>query len=424
MAAILAHDILLQLQAAAVAGNLLQSRSALLVGIDRAIVDSLPISSTPGGQVLEDLDALNRVGTLVDGTTPLELWLKNAQALSRMTEESAVFAATLAALRLSSDEPASRSVPVARASRSDAPPTPISPQKRRKKAPKKGGRTKRARPRPAGAPNDPQFPSAKQPGSGITQSVAADHGGLAVAAAGNVHVVHQPVPATNDADVERARIRYRYGFATVCALCLASIICLFLHQGGLALLFFWSSILLNVAGLLHSVVTRQWIRGARQFNKATRRVLATYVLLSLLAQALTTMIATSWGVPLHSLVVPHLPSTIDDEPGWNTPGSTPSPGSAQFGSGVKDDAPFDCGDGQKAPSNSVCDGDWDCPNGADEDPQICKSPIRCCVASNGCRTEPLDGHQKLCDCCPNPDYVCCVDPREGCCKGGIYGPPE
>ena len=48
------------------------------MGIDRALVASLPISNNMSAQILMDLDALNRMGQLADGSVPIVAWLKNA----------------------------------------------------------------------------------------------------------------------------------------------------------------------------------------------------------------------------------------------------------------------------------------------------------------------------------------------------------
>src|SRR5438045_136275 len=74
----LTHDDLLVLHGAVVEAGLADARAALLVGINRATVASLPISTSLSAQILMDLDELNRMGQLADGSVPIVAWLKNA----------------------------------------------------------------------------------------------------------------------------------------------------------------------------------------------------------------------------------------------------------------------------------------------------------------------------------------------------------
>jgi hypothetical protein len=68
-------------------------------GIPEDFVASLSVGAAPGEQLLSDLDALNDVGTLADGSIPLEAWLTNAVVLSRPRRESAVFESALKVVR-------------------------------------------------------------------------------------------------------------------------------------------------------------------------------------------------------------------------------------------------------------------------------------------------------------------------------------
>jgi len=92
----LSHDEILTLHRAAAAARLLESRSALLAGIDHRFVAGLPRALTPGEQILRDLDALNAVAPFSDGTSPLATWLANAAALAGPLVEAAIFHASLA----------------------------------------------------------------------------------------------------------------------------------------------------------------------------------------------------------------------------------------------------------------------------------------------------------------------------------------
>ena len=88
---LLSHTKLLELYTAAVSARLPSSRDALLAGLAPAFVASLPYAASPAEQILRDLDALNSVGTLVDGTVPLAVWLGNAVTLAGPRPESNVF---------------------------------------------------------------------------------------------------------------------------------------------------------------------------------------------------------------------------------------------------------------------------------------------------------------------------------------------
>jgi hypothetical protein len=88
---ILNHDEILRLRAAIISARLGNSRTALLAGIDAALIASLPNASAPGDHILTDLDALNEAGTLREGSVPLVTWLSNAAALAGERTELDVF---------------------------------------------------------------------------------------------------------------------------------------------------------------------------------------------------------------------------------------------------------------------------------------------------------------------------------------------
>jgi hypothetical protein len=71
------------------------TRLALFAGIDRRLLGLIPGGSPPNLQILTDLDTLNGVDRLVDGTVPLETWLKNASGLLQAVPERAVLQAAL-----------------------------------------------------------------------------------------------------------------------------------------------------------------------------------------------------------------------------------------------------------------------------------------------------------------------------------------
>lgn len=91
------HEQLRAVQAAAITAGL--AREVLLTGLPSVVVASLPIAPTHAAQLLMDLDALNQIGVLMDGSVPLELWLKTAAVLAGPREESKVFEEALAGLQ-------------------------------------------------------------------------------------------------------------------------------------------------------------------------------------------------------------------------------------------------------------------------------------------------------------------------------------
>jgi hypothetical protein len=93
----LSREALDEIRATATKIGLSDSRLALMGGIDAAFVSSLPVTAAPAAQVMMDLDALNRVPRLSDGSVPLWLWLSKAVSLSRSRSECAVFRRHLAA---------------------------------------------------------------------------------------------------------------------------------------------------------------------------------------------------------------------------------------------------------------------------------------------------------------------------------------
>ncbi|WP_371614350.1 trypsin-like peptidase domain-containing protein [Streptomyces sp. NBC_00454] len=76
----LSHDDVVQLRDTAVEAGLSDPalRSLLFAGILPKYRGSLPILAAPGQQVQSDLNEMNRVERLIDGTVPLAVWLRNA----------------------------------------------------------------------------------------------------------------------------------------------------------------------------------------------------------------------------------------------------------------------------------------------------------------------------------------------------------
>lgn len=93
---LLDHDEIHRLRAAVVSAHLTGSRQALLAHISAEFTATLPVSKVPGEQVLMDLDALNKAGTLIDGSVPLATWLKNAVPLCGGRQQAGVFSEALA----------------------------------------------------------------------------------------------------------------------------------------------------------------------------------------------------------------------------------------------------------------------------------------------------------------------------------------
>ncbi|MGW1375962.1 trypsin-like peptidase domain-containing protein [Streptomyces sp. NPDC002446] len=93
MTAYLSPDEIRQVLDAAVETGLADPavRPLLLDGIMRRYRGTLPLNPAPGRQVHSDLNEMNRVERLVDGSVPLEIWLRNAVAETTEAEPLAVF---------------------------------------------------------------------------------------------------------------------------------------------------------------------------------------------------------------------------------------------------------------------------------------------------------------------------------------------
>lgn len=94
----LPYPTLLAVHEAAVRAGLPRTRGALFGGIDTALVAAFPGSDNPAAQLLTDLDELNKLGRIPDGSVPLATWLSNALTLVGPRREASVFQDALAAL--------------------------------------------------------------------------------------------------------------------------------------------------------------------------------------------------------------------------------------------------------------------------------------------------------------------------------------
>ncbi len=114
----LSHEEVVKLHEVSVALGLGQHREALLAGMCRAFVSSIPEASSIGAQLSNDLHQCNAAGTLADGSEPLVQWLEKALSFTRHRPEAAVFRDTLLALNPRREGPATASLrrPPARAS--------------------------------------------------------------------------------------------------------------------------------------------------------------------------------------------------------------------------------------------------------------------------------------------------------------------
>lgn len=96
----LPHGTILALHEAAVRARLSAERNELLTGIPSGFVASLPPAGNPSAQLLSDLNHLNTVESLADGSVPMRLWLATAHTLllQRGFSEAALFKDALDAL--------------------------------------------------------------------------------------------------------------------------------------------------------------------------------------------------------------------------------------------------------------------------------------------------------------------------------------
>src|SRR5689334_4541992 len=89
---------ILGLHEAGVRTGLTGRRTALLAGIDPRIVMSLETLPDPASQLLADLNTLNQIERLPDGSVPLESLLQHATLLVRPRADAAVFERALVEL--------------------------------------------------------------------------------------------------------------------------------------------------------------------------------------------------------------------------------------------------------------------------------------------------------------------------------------
>lgn len=87
------------LHGAALSARLGGRRAGLLAGVEAGFVATLPQAATPGEQLLTDLDELNAVRALADGSVPLAIWLGNAVRLAGGRVEVTIFERALDRVR-------------------------------------------------------------------------------------------------------------------------------------------------------------------------------------------------------------------------------------------------------------------------------------------------------------------------------------
>jgi hypothetical protein len=75
---------------------------------------------------------------------------------------------------------------------------------------------------------------------------------------------------------------------------------------------------------------------------------------------------------------------------------------------------FRCSNGNCIEASSVCNGQFECPAGDDENPTICNNPTSCCEATMGCPGETGSDCAATCCCCPG-GQACCANGADGCC---------
>src|SRR4051794_12498632 len=68
-----------------------ETRDAILGGLAEAYFGTLPVVGRESDQLLGDLNAMNKVEALEDGTVPLLVWLEAAYALRKARTEAEVF---------------------------------------------------------------------------------------------------------------------------------------------------------------------------------------------------------------------------------------------------------------------------------------------------------------------------------------------
>lgn len=88
---ILRRSKILEIYEASLKLGLFDKRVALLAGLDPTLTSRLPFARDPASQLLVDLETLNSLEVLDDGTMPLLEWLRTASALSPARVEAEVF---------------------------------------------------------------------------------------------------------------------------------------------------------------------------------------------------------------------------------------------------------------------------------------------------------------------------------------------
>ncbi len=94
---------ILLLHEALVHCGLVRSMDALLGGIDKSLIASIPENARPDARLLVALHELNELGQVPDGSVPLETLLHNAVVLTRRRAEGAVLRDALRGIHLWTD---------------------------------------------------------------------------------------------------------------------------------------------------------------------------------------------------------------------------------------------------------------------------------------------------------------------------------
>lgn len=85
---------------------------------------------------------------------------------------------------------------------------------------------------------------------------------------------------------------------------------------------------------------------------------------------------------------------------------------------------FTCSDGTQICNEFVCNSGSDCPDGSDEDFELCGEQGSCCVATNGCPTETGTSCGETCCCC-GLNEICDRDNlANGCIGTANRGTPD
>jgi hypothetical protein len=97
--AILDDQAIRTIHQAALEAELGYKRAELFVGVSRAFVQNPRTMPNPSAQILSDIHAMNHVGRLLDGTSPIAAWLSRAEELAGSGAPALTFREMLARVR-------------------------------------------------------------------------------------------------------------------------------------------------------------------------------------------------------------------------------------------------------------------------------------------------------------------------------------